>query len=58
VKARGKKASRTFFPRRADSVTSEPEVEGSVKSGAGEPMGGRAMVSRERNEMRRVRSEK
>jgi len=34
VNARGKKASRTFFPRNFESVTALPTVDGSVKSGA------------------------
>src|SRR5689334_13473878 len=40
VKARGKKASSTFFPRRDDNVTAWPEVEARVKSGAWAPTGG------------------
>lgn len=40
VNAKGKKASRTRLPRKAESVTSFPEVDGKVKSGAGEPTGG------------------
>src|SRR5512135_311681 len=38
VNASGKNASNTFLrPRKADSVTSVPVVEGRVKSGAGSP---------------------
>src|SRR5476651_86366 len=40
VKASGKKARSTFFPRRDDRVTSLLLVEGRVKSGAGEPTAG------------------
>jgi hypothetical protein len=44
VKARGKKASRTFFPRSLESVMSTPAVEGSVKSGAGVAAAGREAI--------------
>src|SRR5258708_4236117 len=40
VKASGKNASRTGWPLRLERVTSPPAVDGSVKSGAGAPVGG------------------
>ena len=47
VNASGKKASRTFRPRRPESVTACPEVDGSVKSGARDPTAGTAVVMRQ-----------
>jgi hypothetical protein len=44
VKASGKNASRTFFPRSFDSVTALPTVDGSVKSGASVPTAGTGVV--------------
>jgi hypothetical protein len=44
VKASGKKASRTFFPRNFESVTALPTVDGSVKSGASLPTAGTGLV--------------
>jgi hypothetical protein len=41
VNASGKKASSTFLPRRPESETSVPEVEGRLKSGAAEPTAGK-----------------
>jgi hypothetical protein len=43
VKASGKKASNTFFPRSLERVTLSPEVDGRIKSGAGVPAAGRGM---------------
>jgi len=40
VKASGKNARRTFFPRSAESEIALPDVEGNVKSGAGSPTSG------------------
>src|SRR4026208_593302 len=54
VNASGQKASSTFFPFSADKVTSDPLVDGSVQSGAGEPMVGSDMItSRCRTDVRR-----
>ena len=44
VNARGKNASSTFLPRRPESVTSVPAVDGRVKSGAGAPTTGREAI--------------
>src|SRR5205085_5104509 len=44
VKASGKNASRTFFPRSLDSVTELPTVDGRVKSGASLPTAGTWLV--------------